>query len=126
MSGICGIAFNDKDYPLDLTQLWPMLLALDVSGQGQGFTVNLGSVGMGARSSQSRLAGVAELTLHGRPFALAFHGNLHNLKELYPIEAQDSNLFMGLLRLYLKEGITFLQRLRGEFALALWDGRSEA
>jgi len=125
MSGICGIVFNDRNKQLVPDHLSPMVRASDFSDQGEGFTTILGSTAIGARKSPGRLAGVAETTLHERPFALAFHGNLYNLGELFPLKERDLNPLSGLLELYIKEGIAFLQRLRGEFALALWDGQRE-
>jgi asparagine synthase (glutamine-hydrolysing) len=125
MSGICGIVFHHRDDRLCRDHLLSMLQALDVTRQGKGFTANLGSVGIGAQQFSARLAGVAELTLRRQPVALAFHGSLYNLRELCASSEQASDPVMGLLRLYLGEGMAFLQRLRGEFSLALWDGLEE-
>ncbi len=125
MSGICGIVFLREGDRLHSAELWPMVRALDVSSQGDGFTINLGSVGMGVQRFPGRLAGVAKVDNHGRSVALAFHGSLYNLRELFPLEGEDSDPLKGLLCLYLKEGISLLQRLRGEFSLALWDGLEE-
>lgn len=125
MSGIGGIVFDDQDHRLSPAHLLPIVRALDVSGQGEGFTVSLGSVGMGAQRFFGRLAGVAKMTLHERPLALAFHGSLYNSGELFPPEGRESDPLIRVLGLYLREGMAFLQQLRGEFALALWDGREE-
>src|SRR2546430_15688241 len=80
---------------------------------------------MGDQRFHGRPDGLAKLTMSRQPLVLAFHGSLYNLRELCPLEGQDSDPFIGFLRLYVKEGIGFLQRLRGEFALALWDGREK-
>jgi len=100
-----------------------MAQALVVSEQSAVLTVALDTVGMAAQSFPGRLAGVAELTVNGQPLGLAFHGSLYNVPELCPASRQNVNLFERLLQLYIKEGMAFVQRLRGEFALALWDGR---
>jgi len=102
-----------------------MVRALDFSGQGEGFSVIPGSAAMGAQRFPGRLAGTAEIGSHGKSLAIAFHGNLYNLEELFPLKKQDLNPLSGLLGLYMEEGIPFLRRLRGEFVLALWDGRRE-
>jgi asparagine synthase (glutamine-hydrolysing) len=125
MSGICGVVFHDGAKRLDPSALSPMLRALDMSRQGESLTISLGSVGMGAQRYPGRLAGLAETILHGRPLALAFHGSLYDLKALFPLAGYDADPFTGLLRLYTEEGMALLQRLRGEFTLALWDGLRE-
>jgi asparagine synthase (glutamine-hydrolysing) len=102
-----------------------MVRALDVSGQGEGFSVILESAAIGAQRFPGRLAGATEMALGKRSLALAFHGNLYNLEELFPLKKQDFNALSGLLELYMKESIAFLQRLRGEFVLSLWDGQRE-
>ena len=87
MSGICGIVFRDKEQQLTPTGgFLPMVRALDPSGQGDGFTVTLGRVSLGAQVFPGRLAGVSRLSLYGQPVALAFHGSLYNLRELIPME----------------------------------------
>jgi asparagine synthase (glutamine-hydrolysing) len=125
MSGICGIVLSDRNKRLNPGDLSPMVRALNFSGQGEGFSVIPGSAAIGAQRFAGRLAGAAEMALHKRSLALAFHGNLYNLEELFPLKEQDVNPLSELLELYVKEGIAFLQRLRGEFVLALWDGQRE-
>jgi len=125
MSGICGIVFHEKSNLLNQAHLLPMVRTLDASGQGEGFTISLGPVGMGAQKFPGRLSGMAETTLYGEPLALAFHGSLYNLHDLCSVEKEGCDPLRQLLRLYAKEGITFLQRLRGEFSLAIWDGRTD-
>lgn len=120
MSGICGIVLKDHGRPVRPDDLTPMVQALGGSGEGDSFTVGLGGAGLGTRRFRGRLSGVAERTVHGRPLAVAFYGSLYNAGALFPSSPSDP--FTGILDLYLKEGMTLLDRLRGEFALALWDG----
>jgi len=96
-----------------------------MSGQESDSVVLEGPVGMGAQGFPGRLAGVVKVNIHDRPFVLAFHGSLYNRTELIPVGEKPSSLFERLLFLYLQEGISIFQRLRGEFALSLWDGRHE-
>lgn len=126
MSGICGLLLNDKEGQVSTAQILPMLKALNFQGEEEGFTLGLGHVAVGAQKFPGRLAGVTELKSNGKPSALAFHGSLYNLNELFPSREQVLDVPCGLLKLYLKEGIGFLARLRGEFVLAIWDGREES
>ena len=125
MSGICGIVLSDRNKQLNPGDLSPLVRALDFSGQGDSFSVILGQAVIGAQRFPGRLAGTAEVGFGEKSLALAFHGNLYNLEELFPLKKEDLNPLSGLLELYLKEGTAFLQRLRGEFVLALWDDQKE-
>ena len=86
MSGICGIVHSGRNKRLNPDDLSSMVRALDFSGQGEGFSVILGSTAIGALSFPGRLAGTAEMALGGKSLALAFHGNLYNLEELFPFK----------------------------------------
>lgn len=125
MSGICGIG-RCEDGHVDLTHVLPMVRALGRPELDERLMVSLSSVAMGAQRCPECLSGVTRIDLHGQPVILAFYGNLYNLPELLPVERQNSDLFIGILHLYLQNGMSFLKRLRGEFALALWDGRKKA
>lgn len=126
MSGICGIVSRDKDLPLSQEHLVPMVHALDVARQGPGVILTSGPVGMAAQRFPGRLAGLAEAICHGHRFILAFHGSLYNLKHLISLTEQEPDPITALLGLYLREAMTFINRLRGEFALAIWDGLEES
>jgi len=102
-----------------------MVQALRCGVPEEGARVAVGTVGLGAQGFSGRLAGVSHMIQHGLPLALAFHGSVYNAFELLPTEEQTSNPCQGLLRLYVQEGIGFIQRLRGEFACALWDAHQE-
>ncbi len=125
MSGICGIALRDRARALDPTCLTPMMGALDVSGQGRGTTVALGRASLGAQTFPRRLAGVADLTVGGHRLALSVHGSVYNLRELFGASGA-AGAPTALLRAYADQGVAFLGRLRGEFAIAVWDGSEEA
>ncbi len=125
MSGICGIVFKDKNNRLSQGDVLSMVQALKVSEQGDSFTAALESVGIGAQGFPGRLTGIAERDLQGYPLVMAFHGNLYNLKDWVPAKSQGTEVISELLMLYTKKGMAFLQGLRGEFSLAIWDGREE-
>jgi asparagine synthase (glutamine-hydrolysing) len=123
VSGICGIAFQDQETTLDPMCLSPMVRRLDIVERGEGDTICLGSVGLGAQKFPGRLAGIAETTVYGVPIALAFHGSLYNLRDLRSSGALECDPLKVLLSLYVREGMMFVHQLRGEFAVAIWDGR---
>ncbi|HWP45687.1 MAG TPA: asparagine synthase (glutamine-hydrolyzing) [Candidatus Limnocylindrales bacterium] len=126
MSGICGIVFNDKNNRLSQGDVLSLVQALKVSEQGDSFATTLESVGIGAQGFPGRLTGIAERELQGQPLVMAFHGTLYNLKDWVPAKNQSTEVISELLMLYTKKGMDFLQGLRGEFSLAIWDGRKEA
>lgn len=124
MSGICGIVVPDDR--LGPRHLLPMVRASDISGEGEASIAHWGSVGLGVQKSVRSMAGISEISIGQRPLAIAFHGSLYNLHELFSSSAAaDSDPAGTLLHLYRQEGPAFLQRLRGDFALALWDGLTE-
>src|SRR5579864_2615288 len=64
--------------------------------------------------------------------ALTFNGMIYNFQDLRRELAGSGYPFRGhsdtevILALYLRDGADMLRRLRGMFALAVWDGRSES
>ncbi len=102
-----------------------MMRALTPRGEG-GEAWRSEWAGLGARGFQGYRSGIAETAASGQPVVLAFHGSLYNLKELSPKGGQNSDVLSVILAVYLKEGLGFVPRLRGDFVLALWDGRKPA
>src|SRR5215471_4331542 len=91
-----------------------------------------GGVGLGHR----RLAiidlsetGAQPMTFGGGRFRLVFNGEIYNYKELRAELESDGGAFFStsdsevVLALYAREGAAMLRRLRGMYALALWDSR---
>lgn len=126
MSGICGIVIRDREARLTPAHLNPMLQALSLSTAGELSQVSSGAVTLGAVGFPGYVAGVAESSLQGASLTLAFQGSLYNWGELRTPESFKGPSVRSLLQLYMHEGLEFLQRLRGEFALALWDGTKAA
>jgi len=123
MSGICGVIFADQHCRLCAADIAPMIQALKMSEQGEGTTSSTATIGLGAQGSLRCVAAVVDKVFHDCPYALAFYGSLYNLEEL--LVDKESDPGTHLLHLYQKEGMAFLHRLRGEFALAIWDGQQE-
>lgn len=131
MSGICGIIFQERKARLNQAHLEAMCQALSGSSHPTDkkeliSIMNFGFLGLGTMGFHDYVSGTAEVVRHTRPLALALHGNLYNPGELFPGGGKGPNLLEELLYLYAQEGISFIKKFRGEFALALWDGDTEA
>lgn len=126
MSGICGLVLNGEHEGHSVSPyIGAMAKTLTLSGSGQGTTWDCNGVGLGAQGSFDQLVGTAALTIPEQPVALAFCGNLYNLKESFPADPATHASLDTILHLYLQEGLQFVHRLRGDFALAVWDGRTK-
>ncbi|MBI3756935.1 MAG: hypothetical protein HY267_03060 [Deltaproteobacteria bacterium] len=96
------------------------------SAHGENFTSCFGRGGFGAQAFPGRFTGVAEVRIQECPVILAIHGNLYNAHEFPTTEKNGHNpVAAGILQWYLKSGIGVFQRLRGDFAIAIWDGRED-
>ena len=122
MSGICGIAFHDKGVSPRLLDLSAMVRALSVSASSDGSATSLDRIALGAQEFPGRLAGVRELRVDGTSSAIAFHGSLFDQSAGLSSNGHAGDVLGALLRAYLKDGADCLRPLRGEFALAIWDG----
>ncbi|HYM70029.1 MAG TPA: asparagine synthase (glutamine-hydrolyzing) [bacterium] len=62
--------------------------------------------------------------------AVTYNGEIYNFQELRQELEREGRRFVGhsdtevMLALYLRDGIEMVRRLRGMFAIALWDGRT--
>src|SRR5262247_3397785 len=119
------MALSGHNGDVEAAHLLPMVQALRCGVSEEGVRVTMRTVSLGAQGFSGRLAGVSHMIQHGLPLALAFHGSVYNACELLSNGEQTSNPCQGLLHLYVQEGIGFIQRLRGEFACALWDANQE-
>jgi asparagine synthase (glutamine-hydrolysing) len=129
VSGICGLVSSDPARPVDEGMLARMTASLRHRGpDGQGFYRAPG-VGLGVQ----RLA-VAGLDSEEEPVAnedgsvrVACDGAIYNAPELRSRMEAAGHRFRTrshaevIAHLYGDEGVDCLQRLRGMFALALWD-----
>ncbi len=126
MSGICGFALKHPGPPVSESVLIPMVRALGFGGPGRGPTTRFDSGGLGACECSGYDWGVTHRELHGTTVALAIQGRLYNAGDLKAADELDAPLPDVLLALYLREGMRLVDRLRGDFALAIWDGRDDA
>jgi asparagine synthase (glutamine-hydrolysing) len=132
MCGICGVATPSPERPIDRAVLERMAGSLRHRGpDGEGFFVGPG-VGLGFR----RLA-IVDPEGGAQPIAdergeihLICNGEIYNAPELRDELRSRGHVFASgsdvevIVHLYEELGEGALDRLRGMFALALWDGRS--
>ena len=125
MSGICGFAFRDGKDGASSSALSSMVHALNFGHDSGVDLTSFDCCGIGGASSTGRRLYVAKRRVQERPVAMWIHG--------MPLEGDANpvadriakNPADGLLDAYLKEGARFLERLRGDFSLAVWDGLQE-
>jgi asparagine synthase (glutamine-hydrolysing) len=122
MSGLCGIC--DPGLELSAALLTPMLNTI-MSAEDSSTDVDNQKgalLGVASHSTLQQTAGLPDLSL-------AIDGYLHNCDELVRLADEPANTELNsaqiVLGLYRKEGLDFLQRLEGSFALALWDAREQ-
>jgi len=94
--------------------------------EGNTVTTHVGSAGLGVCQNPGYDGGIAQKQVHGRTVALAFHGRLYNIEELRPFGTHpETEISSVLLEFYLQKDMSCVQQLRGEFVVAVWDGRDD-
>ena len=127
MGGICGIALSETKARVHHDAFEPMLRAQGESRQGEVWEGYETSVSLGAQRLASWQFGIARETVSGRARAVAFVGSIYNWDSLFSKGWRELEPAQRLLSLYHREGgIRFIQLLRGEFAIAVWDGIEQA
>jgi asparagine synthase (glutamine-hydrolysing) len=132
MCGIVGIVESDLARPVPPEELARMVRMLHHRGPDEEGSVTLGGVGLGMR----RLS-IVDLAGGQQPFSneldtvqLVANGEIYNFAELRRQLETEGHSFRSrsdievLVHAYEQWGEGFLTRLRGMFALALWDGRT--
>jgi asparagine synthase (glutamine-hydrolysing) len=132
MCGIVGIVESDLDRPVDPSALQRMVRTLVHRGPDEEGSVALDGVGLAMR----RLA-IVDLAGGQQPFTnetgdirLVANGEIYNFPEVRRELESLGHTFRSqsdievLVHGYEQWGPGFLPRLRGMFALALWDGRN--
>ena len=132
MCGIVGIVERDPARPVEASEIERMVRTLVHRGPDEEGTVGLEGVGLGMR----RLS-IVDLAGGQQPFAnedgsihLVANGEIYNFAELRDGLVARGHLFRSrsdievLVHAYEEHGERFLERVKGMFALALWDGRT--
>ncbi len=130
MCGIVGIVESDLSRPVAPEDLARMVRTLRHRGPDEEGSVTLDGVGLGMR----RLA-IVDLAGGSQPFSneagtiqLVANGEIYNFAALRMELEREGHTFKSrsdvevLVHAYEQWGASFLTRLRGMFALALWDG----
>ncbi len=129
MCGLCGI-LNLDGAPVSLPVLQAMNATLIHRGPDQGRELVLGACGLANR----RLAildlspsGALPMSNADGSITMAYNGEIYNYPDLHrDLTARGCTFRSGsdteaVMTLYEREGVDFLEPLRGMFALALWD-----
>lgn len=124
MAGICGIVTLQSSHSVSTEQLRPMVQAVGPGPNGDLQALACGAATLGAKPFPGRINGVASLSVHGAVLGIALHGTLFD-SPISPRGGPDQAVFSDILRLYVQKGLKVLDALRGEFAIAIWDGRDE-
>lgn len=131
MCGIAGIVTDDANAPISRVELERMIAVLRPRGpDGTGYFQDAG-IGLG----HARLS-IIDLATGGQPLAnedqsiwVSFNGEIFNFIELREELTRLGHTFVTrsdtevIVHAYETWGDDFAQRLNGQFAIALWDGR---
>ena len=133
MCGIVGIVDRDLSRPVTDGELQQMVRMLHHRGPDEEGTITLSGVGLGMR----RLA-IVDLATGQQPILnetgdikIVANGEIYNFRALrdeleghgHTFRSRHSDIEV-LVHAYEQWGEDFLPRLRGMFALAIWDGRT--
>jgi asparagine synthase (glutamine-hydrolysing) len=131
MCGFAGICFADSRAPTDPSLLEDMIESLGHRGpDGRGFHCEPGVVLGHSRLSVIDLAGGGQ-PIHNedRTVWIVYNGEVFNYLELRDELVRCGHRFTTstdtevLVHLYEEHGDSFIERLNGQFAFALWDSR---
>ena len=133
MCGIVGVVHRDRTRPIIADDLARMIRTLRHRGPDEEGSVILSGVGLGMR----RLS-ILDLAGGQQPFAnedeavqLVANGEIYNFEEMKEELVARGHVFRSrsdievLVHAYEEYGEAFLGKIRGMFALALWDARTQ-
>ncbi len=129
MCGICGVAYSEREHPVDPAMLAHMTLLLAHRGpDSDGFFLRPG-IGLGFRrlSIIDLDTGDQPIDNEDRTLTLVCNGEIYNAVELRETLEAKGHMFRTrsdvetILHLYEEHGADLLPHLRGMFVFALWD-----
>lgn len=120
MSGLWGFVLADPGAKAPESELGPMAGTFD----GPPSAITLGPAALAtSRGSAHREAATARRTDAGATLGIAIYGSIFNRDEWAEPGASGEALAAAVLDRFVREGQEALNRLRGDFAIAIWDGR---
>ena len=131
---MCGIAgFFSVENVADPDTLKKMLDTISYRGPNSKTGMVEGGVALGnVRLSIVDLnGGIQPACTNDRKVIIVFNGEIFNFKSLRQsttlkdVNFKSDSEIETLLQLYLKVGEGFVDRIKGQFAIAIWDGRDE-
>ncbi len=133
MCGIVGIIERERDRPIDSAQLARMTTALRHRGPDDEGHVVLPGVGLAMRRLSIIDVGGGQQPFQSEDGAihLVANGEIYNFKAMRHQLTERGHRFRSqadvevLVHAYEEWGEDFLQRVRGMFALAIWDSRTQ-
>jgi asparagine synthase (glutamine-hydrolysing) len=132
MCGIVGIVESDLTRPVGPAELARMVRTLRHRGPDEEGSVTLPGVGLGMRrlSIVDLAGGRQPFTNEDGTIRLVANGEIYNFPQVRKELVDRGHRFSSqgdievLVHAYEEYGESFLKRIRGMFALALWDGRT--
>jgi asparagine synthase (glutamine-hydrolysing) len=133
MCGIAGIVHRDPIQRVDLALLQRMCASLRHRGPDDQGTFQQGPVGLGNRrlSIIDLAGGHQPIFNESGTIAAVLNGEIYNFRELRPALEAKGHQFSTqtdtevIVHLYEEDDVDAVQRLRGMFALALWDSERQ-
>jgi asparagine synthase (glutamine-hydrolysing) len=128
MSGICGVFAKVRDARLSEAAIEAMCAELPLGANhaetGRRATLVLGPVLFGVSLFGRQVGGVAQATRDGATVGVVCYGTPYDTDSAGG-GAASPNFAESILGRYLRDGISFVDRLDGEITFAVWDGRTE-
>ena len=134
MCGICGIVYHDPERQVNEHQLRRMSESIRHRGPDDGGEFVRGHVGLGFRRLaiiDLSPAGHQPMTNEDGSVWIVFNGEIYNYQELREELLAKGHVFHSrtdtetILHLWEEEGERCVERLRGMFALAIWDSKQQ-
>jgi asparagine synthase (glutamine-hydrolysing) len=133
MCGIAGIVHRDPSQRANLTLLQRMCASLRHRGPDAQGTFQQGPVALGNRrlSIIDLAGGQQPIFNESGTIAVVLNGEIYNFREVRPALEAKGHQFAThtdtevIVHLYEEYGVDAVQRLRGMFALALWDSERQ-